>query len=176
MVFHGYDLDPMFAAADANDGDLTKEFYEAHGGDDAPTLKQCRRRYRARRSNADAPDAEPEEPEEPATATSKKAEKKACLAPQEKRDSSSLYLTRLARLARLDSTRLGSNPVGDRSEPARHRCGPQALADACAPGDQLIPWKLVAPCTSSATSTDRCASRSLAHPSQSPRRRARMRP
>ena len=47
MVFHGYDLDPMFAAADANDGDLTKGIYEQHGGDGAPKLKQCRRRYRA---------------------------------------------------------------------------------------------------------------------------------
>ena len=36
MVFQGCNLDPMFAAADANDGNLTKEIYEAHGGDDAP--------------------------------------------------------------------------------------------------------------------------------------------
>ena len=33
MVFQGCSLDPMFAAADANDGNLTKEIYEAHGGD-----------------------------------------------------------------------------------------------------------------------------------------------
>ena len=38
MVFQGCSLDPMFAAADANDSDLTKEIYEAHGGDDAPPL------------------------------------------------------------------------------------------------------------------------------------------
>ena len=35
----------MFAAGDANDGELTSEIYEHHGGNDAPNLKQCRRRY-----------------------------------------------------------------------------------------------------------------------------------
>ena len=77
MVFRGTNLDPMFAAADANDGDLTSGIYNQHGGDGVPTLKQCRRRYRDHRSNADAPDAEPEEPEEPAVTPGKKGKKKA---------------------------------------------------------------------------------------------------
>ena len=45
MVFRGTNLDPMFAAADANDGDLTSGIYNQHGGDGVPTLKQCRRSY-----------------------------------------------------------------------------------------------------------------------------------
>ena len=47
--------DPMlFAAGGANDGELTSEIYEHHGGNDAPNLKQCRRRYRAHRSDGGA--------------------------------------------------------------------------------------------------------------------------
>ena len=40
MVFTGADLGAMFAAADANDGDFTKEIYDSYKGS-----KQCRRRY-----------------------------------------------------------------------------------------------------------------------------------
>ena len=41
--------DPMFAAGDANDGELTSEIYEHHGGNDAPNLKQSHRRITPRR-------------------------------------------------------------------------------------------------------------------------------
>ena len=44
----------LFAAGGANDGELTSEIYEHHGGNDAPNLKQCRRRYRAHRSDGGA--------------------------------------------------------------------------------------------------------------------------
>ena len=45
----------MFAAGDANDGELTSEIYEHHGGNDAPNLKQCRRRYRAATAATEEP-------------------------------------------------------------------------------------------------------------------------
>ena len=44
----------LFAAGGANDGELTSEIYEHHGGNDAPNLKQCRRRYRAHHSDGGA--------------------------------------------------------------------------------------------------------------------------
>ena len=45
MVFHGANLDPMLAAADANDQTLTPDVIDAHGGEQLVTYAQCRRRY-----------------------------------------------------------------------------------------------------------------------------------
>ena len=53
MVYSGSDCTEMFAAADANDGDLTREIWEAHGGEEKATLKQCRRRYKSNKQQGE---------------------------------------------------------------------------------------------------------------------------
>ena len=41
MVFHGANLDPMLAAADANDQTLTPDVIDARGGEQLVTYAQC---------------------------------------------------------------------------------------------------------------------------------------
>ena len=48
------DLDDIFAAADANDGKLTKEIFDEHDGSDVMTYGNAQRRYKRARWNAGA--------------------------------------------------------------------------------------------------------------------------
>ena len=57
--------------------------------------------------------------------------------------------------------------------PGARRCASGRVIPA--PGGHLNPWMLVAPSTTPASSTSRCALPSLAHPLQAPPRRARTR-
>ena len=73
MVYSGSDVSAMFDAADANNGDLTKDIWEAYGGPERATLKQCRRRYKSTKAKAAAQDEDEgcEEDEETQTPAKK---------------------------------------------------------------------------------------------------------
>ena len=45
MVFHGANVDPMFAAADSNDQTLTPDVIDTHGREQLVMYAQCWRRY-----------------------------------------------------------------------------------------------------------------------------------
>ena len=45
MVFHGANVDPMFAAAYSNDQTLTPDVIDTHGSEQLVTYAQCWRRY-----------------------------------------------------------------------------------------------------------------------------------
>ena len=53
MVFHGANLDPMLAAADANDQTLTPDVIDARGGEQLVTYVQCWRHYNSYRKRAE---------------------------------------------------------------------------------------------------------------------------
>ena len=53
MVFHGANLDPMLAAADANDQTLTPDVIDARGGEQLVTYAQCWRHYNSYRKRAE---------------------------------------------------------------------------------------------------------------------------
>ena len=44
------DLDDIFAAADANDGKLTKEIFDEHDGSEVMTYGNAQRRYKQHRA------------------------------------------------------------------------------------------------------------------------------